>query len=55
MLGYLAGLIDGQRTLQDLAARMVKDHGARPDAVLAGTRAALALLWQSARAAASKP
>jgi SAM-dependent methyltransferase/uncharacterized protein YbaR (Trm112 family) len=49
MLGYLAGLIDGKRTLEDLAARMVQDHGARPDAVLAGTRAALSLLWQSAR------
>ncbi len=49
MLGYLAGLIDGKRTLEDLARRMIEDHGARPDAVLAGTRAALGLLWQSAR------
>ncbi len=49
MLGYLAGLIDGRRTLEDLAARMIEDHGARPDAALGGTRAALALLWQTAR------
>jgi uncharacterized protein YbaR (Trm112 family) len=49
MLGYLAGLIDGKRTLEDLAARMIEDHGARPDAVLAGTRAALGLLWKTAR------
>jgi SAM-dependent methyltransferase/uncharacterized protein YbaR (Trm112 family) len=49
MLGYLAGLIDGRRTLEDLAARMIQDHGARPDAAFSGTRAALSLLWQSAR------
>jgi hypothetical protein len=49
ILGYLAGLIDGKRTLEDLAARMIADHGARPDAALAGTQAALALLWQTAR------
>jgi hypothetical protein len=48
MLAYVAGLIDGTRTLQDLATRMIEDHGARPDAALAGTRAMLALLWQAA-------
>jgi hypothetical protein len=26
---------------------MIEDHGARPDAALAGTRAMLALLWQA--------
>jgi uncharacterized protein YbaR (Trm112 family) len=49
MLAYLAGLIDGRRTAADLAARVIADHGARPDAALAGTRAMLTLLWQTAR------
>ena len=49
LLGYLVGLIDGQRTLADLAARMVKDHGARADAALIGTRAMLALVLAAVR------
>jgi uncharacterized protein YbaR (Trm112 family) len=49
LLGFLAGLIDDQRTLGDLATRMVTEHGARPDAALEGTRAMLTLLWQSTR------
>jgi uncharacterized protein YbaR (Trm112 family) len=48
MLAYVAGMIDGQRTLADLTARMIKDHGARPDAALNGTRAILGMLWQAA-------
>jgi SAM-dependent methyltransferase/uncharacterized protein YbaR (Trm112 family) len=49
MLKYLIGLIDGRRTAADVAARMVEDHGARPDAALNGTRAMLAVLIQSVR------
>jgi hypothetical protein len=50
MLGYLGKLIDGKRTLADLAARVVADHGARPEAALDGTRAMLALLHKAASA-----
>jgi uncharacterized protein YbaR (Trm112 family) len=49
LLAYLATLIDGTLTLQDLAARMIKDHGARPEAALEGTRALMTVLRQSVR------
>jgi uncharacterized protein YbaR (Trm112 family) len=44
MLGYLMGLMDGQRTSADLAARFVADHGAKPEAALDGVRAMLTLM-----------
>jgi SAM-dependent methyltransferase len=47
ILAYVMGLMDGTRTLRDIAARMVADHGARPDAALDGTRALLTLLYQT--------
>jgi len=49
LLGYLAGLIDGKRSIADFAERMIKDHGARPDAAVTGTRAMLALLRENVR------
>jgi hypothetical protein len=49
MLGYLAAQIDGRTTLEDLAARMIRDHGARQETALEGTRAALMLLRQTVR------
>jgi hypothetical protein len=47
LLGYIARLIDGRATLADLAARMIKDHGARPDAALDGTRALVNLVHEA--------
>jgi hypothetical protein len=47
LVAYLAGVIDGTRTLRDVAARMVADHGARPDAALDGTRALLTAIYQT--------
>jgi uncharacterized protein YbaR (Trm112 family) len=47
LLAYLIQLIDGKLTLQDLAARMIKDHGARPEAALEGTRQLLTMLRRS--------
>jgi uncharacterized protein YbaR (Trm112 family) len=44
MLVYLVGLIDGQRTLQDMARKMIDDHGARPEAALTGVRAMFGLI-----------
>jgi uncharacterized protein YbaR (Trm112 family)/SAM-dependent methyltransferase len=53
MLAYLAKLIDGTRTLGDLAARVVADHGARPEAALDGTRAMMALMYKAASGGAT--
>jgi hypothetical protein len=47
VLAYVAGLIDGKTTLRDIALRMIRDHGARPDAALDGTRALLTALYQT--------
>jgi uncharacterized protein YbaR (Trm112 family) len=52
ILAYLIGKIDGKRSTADLAAGMIEDHGARPDAALTGTRAMLALLWNAVRGGA---
>jgi hypothetical protein len=49
VLAFVAGAIDGQATLADLAARMINEHGARPDAAMAGTRALLTIVYQSCR------
>jgi hypothetical protein len=50
MLGYLVSIIDGRRSLRDLADKFIAEHGARPDAALEGTRAMLALLYNSVKA-----
>jgi SAM-dependent methyltransferase len=47
ILAYVAGLIDGNTTLRDIADRMIADHGARPDAALEGTRALVTALYQN--------
>jgi hypothetical protein len=47
VMAWVVKAIDGQATLGDLAARMIEEHGARPDAVLAGTRALLGMLYQA--------
>jgi hypothetical protein len=47
LVAYLAGVIDGARTLRDVADRMIADHGARPDAALDGTRALLTAIYQT--------
>ncbi len=44
LLGYLKGLIDGKRTLDDLIERVKEDHKPRPETAREGTRAMLALL-----------
>jgi len=49
VLAFVARAIDGNATLGDIAQRMVKEHGARADAAVAGTRAMLSLLYQSCR------
>jgi hypothetical protein len=49
VLGYVARAIDGTHTLRDLADAMIKEHGARPDAALPGTRALLSIVYQSCR------
>jgi SAM-dependent methyltransferase len=50
LLAYLKQRIDGRATLADLAAMIIKDHGARPDAALEGTRAMLGLIVQAVQA-----
>jgi uncharacterized protein YbaR (Trm112 family) len=50
VLKFVAEAIDGRATLGDIARRMVKEHGARPDAALGGTRAILTLVYRGARA-----
>jgi uncharacterized protein YbaR (Trm112 family) len=47
MLVYLVGLIDGQRTLQDMARKMIDEHGARPDAALTGVRAMFGVIFDA--------
>jgi hypothetical protein len=47
-MAYIAKQIDGKTTLGDIAARMIAEHGARPDAAVGGTRALLALVYQAA-------
>jgi uncharacterized protein YbaR (Trm112 family)/SAM-dependent methyltransferase len=49
VLAFIARSIDGVRTQRDLADVLVKQHGARPDAVLAGTRALLSIVYQACR------
>jgi hypothetical protein len=49
VMAFVARGIDGAATLGDLAARMIKEHGARPDAALDGTRALVNLLHQECR------
>lgn len=49
LLGYIAGLIDGRATLGDLAVRMRKDHGARADAALNGTRGMVNLVYSECK------
>ena len=49
MLVYLVGAIDGQRTLQDLARKMIDEHGARPDAALTGVRAMFGLILDAVK------
>ena len=49
VLAFVARAIDGTATLGDITARMIKEHGARPDAALAGTRALLTIVYQSCR------
>jgi uncharacterized protein YbaR (Trm112 family) len=50
VLKFVADAIDGKASLGDIAGRMIKEHGARPDAALGGTRALLTVLYRSARA-----
>jgi hypothetical protein len=49
VLAFVARAIDGRATLGDLANRMIKEHGARPDMALAGTRALLSIVYRSCR------
>jgi uncharacterized protein YbaR (Trm112 family)/SAM-dependent methyltransferase len=49
VLAYVARAIDGKATLRDLADAMIKEHGARPDAALPGTRGLLAIVYQACR------
>jgi uncharacterized protein YbaR (Trm112 family) len=49
VLAFVARAIDGNATLGNIAARMVAEHGARPDAALAGTRALLTIVYRSCR------
>jgi SAM-dependent methyltransferase len=53
VLAYIARQIDGKTTLADIASRMVKEHGARPDAALDGTRALLSIVYQACRTSTS--
>jgi hypothetical protein len=46
VLGWLAGEIDGTRTLWDLSRALVRQHGARPEVALQGTRALAKVLYQ---------
>jgi hypothetical protein len=47
MLVYLVGLIDGERSMAQMARKMIDEHGARPDAALAGTRAMMAIVLEA--------
>lgn len=47
IMAWVMKQIDGTATLGDLGKRMVADHGARPDAALAGTRALVGMLYQA--------
>jgi uncharacterized protein YbaR (Trm112 family) len=53
VMTFLSRAIDGKATLHDLAQRMVKEHGARADSALAGTRALLGLMYQACRPGAA--
>jgi uncharacterized protein YbaR (Trm112 family)/SAM-dependent methyltransferase len=47
VVATVARAIDGSATIADIAERLVSEHGARPDAAVAGTRALLSLVYQS--------
>jgi len=47
VLAYVARQIDGKTTLADIARRMIKEHGARADAAVQGTRALLTIVHQA--------
>jgi hypothetical protein len=49
VVATVVACIDGKATLADVAARIVKEHGARPDAAVAGSRALLSLVYQATR------
>ena len=49
VMATVVGAIDGTATVADLAARVIAEHGARPDAAVAGTRALLSLVYQACR------
>jgi uncharacterized protein YbaR (Trm112 family)/SAM-dependent methyltransferase len=49
VVATIVAAIDGQRTLRDLARLVVDQHGARPDAAVAGTRALLSLVLQACK------
>jgi uncharacterized protein YbaR (Trm112 family) len=51
VMSTVAGAIDGKATIADLARRVIAEHGARPDAATAGTRALLSLIYQASREA----
>jgi hypothetical protein len=48
-LAYLMRQIDGQRSLSDIANRLIREGAARPEAALNGTRALLTLLYERVR------
>jgi hypothetical protein len=47
VLAFVARAVDGRATLGDITARMVKEHGARAEVALAGTRALLTIVYRS--------
>jgi hypothetical protein len=49
VLAFVARAIDGTATLGSISARMVAEHGARPEVALAGTRALLTIVYRSCR------
>jgi hypothetical protein len=49
VLAFVARAIDGTATLGSIAARMVGEHGARPEVAIAGTRALLTIVYRSCR------
>jgi len=49
VLAFVARAIDGTATLGDIAARMIEEHGARPEMALAGTRALVHMVHQACR------
>jgi len=49
VVATIVAAIDGQRTLRDLAQVVIDQHGARPDAAVAGTRALLSLVLQACK------